>query len=255
MSEPRIVCQFSCGAASAVATKLTLAQYGATRDVQIINAFVQEEHADNRRFLADCEKWFGRAVTVLRDEKYGASIIEVFRIKQYMKGQHGAPCSLALKRNVLDAWKRPDDVMVIGFTEEEADRLEGLRIRLDGTEIIAPLIERGLSKADCLAMVERAGIVLPMMYRLGYNNANCVGCIKGGEGYFNKVRRDFPAEFEKLCQAQEAIGVGAYLFRDRKTGERYSLRDLPPNKGRHSESVPSCSFHCELAESELTANE
>ena len=29
MSEERIVCQFSCGAASAVATKLALAKYGA----------------------------------------------------------------------------------------------------------------------------------------------------------------------------------------------------------------------------------
>ena len=35
----RIVCQFSCDAASAVATKLALAEYGSTHDVQIINAF------------------------------------------------------------------------------------------------------------------------------------------------------------------------------------------------------------------------
>ena len=67
----RIVCQFSCGAASAVATKLTLAKYGDTRDVQILNAFIVEEDPDNRRFLADCEKWFGRSVTVLRDERDG----------------------------------------------------------------------------------------------------------------------------------------------------------------------------------------
>ena len=64
----RIVCQFSCGAASAVATKLALAEYGATHDVQIINAFLANEHEDNRRFALDCEAWFGRPVTVLRDE-------------------------------------------------------------------------------------------------------------------------------------------------------------------------------------------
>ena len=51
----RIVSRFSCGAASAVATKLILAEYGAARDVQIINAFIEQEHPDNRRFLADCE--------------------------------------------------------------------------------------------------------------------------------------------------------------------------------------------------------
>ena len=72
----RIVSQFSCGAASAVATKLILAQYPAER-VDIVNAFVQEEDADNRRFFADCEMWFGRTVTVLRNDKYNASTHEV----------------------------------------------------------------------------------------------------------------------------------------------------------------------------------
>src|SRR5574340_317348 len=54
---PRIVSRFSCGAASAVATKLALAEFRATRDVQIINAFIAQEHPDNRRFLDDCEGW------------------------------------------------------------------------------------------------------------------------------------------------------------------------------------------------------
>ena len=68
----RYVCQFSCGAASAVATKLILAEQD-HNDVVIVNAFLVEEHPDNRRFLADCETWFGHPVTVLRDETYGAS--------------------------------------------------------------------------------------------------------------------------------------------------------------------------------------
>lgn len=117
----RIVCQFSCGAASAVATKLALARFV---DVQIINAFLAEEHEDNRRFAADCERWFGRQITMLRDEKYGASVVQVFRRRQYMMGPHGAPCSRALKRDVLDKWKQPGDVMVFGYTAEESDRLD-----------------------------------------------------------------------------------------------------------------------------------
>jgi hypothetical protein len=63
----RIVAQFSCGAASAVATKLALAQHG--DNCVILNAFLLEEHQDNRRFAADCERWFGRSITVLRDER------------------------------------------------------------------------------------------------------------------------------------------------------------------------------------------
>ncbi len=100
----RIVCQFSCGAASAVATKLALAQHG-DRCV-IVNAYVKQEHEDNRRFLADCERWFGQPITVLRNEKYNSSTVEVFKRHRFMKSQFGAKCSMVLKRELMDAWAR-----------------------------------------------------------------------------------------------------------------------------------------------------
>lgn len=249
----RIVCQFSCGAASAVATKLALAKYGETHDVQIVNAFIVQEHEDNRRFLTDCEKWFGRTVTVLRDEKYGASTIEIFRRKQFMKTRFGAACTTELKRKLLDKWKEPGDVMVFGFTTEEVDRLENFRDRNPGRPVLAPLIDAGLGKTDCKAMIERAGIELPLMYRMGYDNANCIGCVKGGEGYFRAIREDFPEQFEELAVVQESIGEGAFLFRNRATGERYSLRDIPPGPARRNEALPACSFFCEIAELEYAA--
>lgn len=248
----RIVSRFSCGAASAVATKLVLAEFGTERDVQIINAFIEQEHPDNRRFLTDCEEWFGRSITVLRDTKYNASTVEVFRRRMYMAGRSGAPCTKFLKRELMDAWGKPDDVWVLGYTVEEQNRLDAFLDANGDRRVLTPLIDRGLGKADCLAMVERAGIELPAMYRLGYKNANCIGCVKGGEGYWNKIRRDFPAQFEELASVQELIGPSAYLFRDRKTGERYSLRDLPPNKGRYQDEPDNeCGVMCELAEREL----
>ncbi len=253
MTLPRIVCRFSCGAASAVATKLTLAKYGASHDVQIVNAFIAEEHEDNRRFLADCERWFGRHVTVMRDEKYGASALQVFRTRRYMAGRTGAPCSTHLKRKLLDAWSKPDDVAVFGFTVEEVDRFFDFREHNPGMACMAPLIEAGLGKQDCKAMIERAGIELPLMYRLGYDNANCIGCVKGGEGYMRAIREDFPVQFEALATVQDAIGPSAYLYRNRATGERYSLRNLPPGEARRNEQIPACSFFCEMAEREYVS--
>lgn len=250
-SAPRIVCQFSCGAASAVATKLALARHG--DKCEIVNAYLKNEHPDNRRFLADCERWFGRAVTVLRDEKFGAGIVQVFRRKRFMKGLGGAPCSRELKRKLLDDWRRPGDVMVFGYTAEEADRLDDFRERNPERPVLAPLIDAGLGKEDCKAMVQRAGIELPAMYRMGYDNANCIGCVKGGEGYWRAIREDFPAEFEELAAVQDEIGEGAYLFRNRATGERYSLRDIPLGPARRNEALPSCSFFCEIAEQEYAA--
>lgn len=248
---PRIVCQFSCGAASAIATKLAIAEYGQTHEVVIVNAFLANEHPDNRRFAQDCEAWFGQPVTVLRDEKYGADIIAVFSRERYMRGRYGAPCTRLLKRRLLDTFSQPGDLMVFGYTAEEVGRLNDFRERNEDRPVIAPLIDRGLGKDDCKAMIERAGIELPLMYRMGYENANCIGCVKGGEGYFRAIRLDFPEQFEALCKVQDDLGEGSYLFRDRNTNVRFSLRDLGEGPVRRNEAMPSCSFFCEMAEAEF----
>jgi hypothetical protein len=173
-----------------------------------------------------------------------------------MKGPKGAPCSGELKRKLLDGWKKPGDVIVFGYTAEEEDRLDDFRERNPDRPVIAPLIEAGLGKDDVKAMVERAGIRLPVMYEMGYDNANCIGCIKGGEGYWRAIREDFPEEFEAVCIEQDVIGPGSWFLRYRsgpRAGERFPLRDLPAGPARRNEKLPSCSFFCEMAEAEYAA--
>ena len=249
----RLLCQFSCGAASAIATKLVIAQNAGAVPLLVFNAYLVNEHPDNRRFSADCERWFGVPLTVLRDEKYHANIITVFRTRGYMKGRHGAPCTTHLKRNLLKTVEQPGDVLVLGFDASEEDRFDDFRERYPDRPARAPLIEAGLDKEDCKAMVQRAGIELPFMYRQGYDNANCIGCVKGGEGYFRAIREDYPAQFEELCKVQDELGEGSYLHRDRATDVRFSLRELGDGPVRRNEKLPACSFFCELAEQEYAA--
>lgn len=251
MTQPRIVSHFSCGAASAVATKLALADCPADNSVLVIRAWLANEHEDNDRFAADCERWFDHPIVAVAEWRHRASAKEVFRRQRFIKNRNGAPCRRLLKSDVLALLEQPGDTWVIGYTVEEEDRLHDLRAVNTDRLILAPLIDRRLSKSDCLAILERAGIALPMMYRLGYNNNNCKCCPKGGEGYFNRQRVDFPVHFEQLCQIQDSLGPGSYLFRDRHTGVRFSLRDLPPGKGRHKEPEISCSAFCEEAEREM----
>lgn len=255
----RIVCQFSCGAASAVATKLALAQF-ADRDVLIVNAFIEEEHPDNRRFADDCEKWFGRSMVNLRDTKYDASAIKVFETVGYIKGPQGAACTGRIKRGLLRSFEQPDDVLVLGYTAEEQWRLDDWLDNWPDRKIVAPLIERGLTKEDCKAMVLRAGIELPYMYRLGYDNANCIGCVKGGLGYFRAIREDFPQQFERLAQAEDKVvalhGENGRILRHRSgplAGQRFPLRELPTGKAHRAEPLPSCGLFCEMAEQEYAA--
>lgn len=238
MSNRRVV-QFSCGAASAVAAKMTLAKYG-RENVVIVNAFIKEEHEDNRRFLADVEAWIQHPITVLVNEKYGGSVREVWRRTGYIKGPTGASCAMRLKREPLAKFSQAGDIPVIGFTVEEIDRMENLRDSLPLIE--CPLIEANLTKADCLGMLIGAGIKPPVMYELGFNNANCIMCCKGGKGYANHVRKVFPEDFAEVAEIQRSIGPGAYFWADEATGQRISLDELDPLAGKHTEPDISCSF-------------
>lgn len=258
MNASRIVCRFSCGAASAVATKLVCVEQaakGRLDELIIVNAFIKEEHEDNRRFLADCERWFEHPVTVIHNEKYKASTLEVWRRKRYIKGLLGAPCSQELKRELLDKFSRPTDIFVLGFTAEERDRLDTFIDANNGRRVIVPLIERGLTKADCLAIIARADIEVPAMYKLGYRNANCIGCPKGGQNYWQAIRADFPERFVQIREIQESIGPGAYFLRFRsgpRKNQRMSLAELPPGRGNMNEDPDfSCGALCELAEEEI----
>jgi len=169
----RLVCWFSCGAASAVATKLAITENNGKLPLVIAYTEVKEEHSDNLRFLSECEKWFGQKIEILGNDFYGRSIYRVFE-KNYMRTPRGAPCTRALKKQVRQKFEQIGDRQVFGYTVEEQARLDRFIDANADVDIWAPLIEKNLNKGDCLAMLQNAGIELPMMYSLGYNNNNCI---------------------------------------------------------------------------------
>ena len=262
--KPRIVSWFSCGAASAVATKLALTKWrnGETpySDSEFVVAYcaIKEEHPDNERFLKDCEKWFDHPVTILGNDKYGRSTDEVYRKTRYLVGPGGARCTGELKKSVRFEFQRPDDVLVFGFTVEEKNRADRLMKVEIGTTLWPVLDDYNLRKADCLAMIARAGIEIPMMYKLGYRNNNCIGCVKGQAGYWNKIRVDFPDRFEEMAQIEEELGrticKREWTENGERKRERLSLRELPPDLGRYSaEADISCGIFCATAEEDIDA--
>lgn len=66
----RVVCWFSCGDTSAVATALALKKYRADRETIVARIVIPSEHEDNERFAADCSRWFDHPITNLRSDKY-----------------------------------------------------------------------------------------------------------------------------------------------------------------------------------------
>jgi hypothetical protein len=246
----RTISWFSCGAASAVATKLAIST---GESVTVAYCEVAEEHPDNKRFLKDCEKWFGQEIIVLGNDKYNRSIYEVFEATRYLKGPSGARCTGELKKAVRKEFELANDRQVFGYTVDEKHRVGRFVDANNDVDIWPILIEKGLTKEDCLAMVKRAGIKLPTMYKLGYRNNNCIGCVKGEAGYWNKVRVDFPAVFERMAKMEELLGRTVCKIEKtvdgKRTLERISLRELPPDQGSYpTETEIQCGIFCELAE-------
>lgn len=245
----RIVCRFSCGAASAVATKLALGKYGHDR-VEITYSDTGSEHPDNARFMADCARWFNHTITVVKSTKY-VDTWDVWEKERFITSKAGAPCTGLLKREPHFPFERPTDIMVFGYTFDEKDRAANLRKQNFERIIETPLIDAGLFKPDCLAMIERAGIELPAMYKLGFHNNNCIGCPKGGMGYWNKIRRHFPAQFERMAALQRHLGPGSYFFRE-EDQTRFGLDGLHPERGNiHTEPNVECSLMCYSAEIDI----
>ena len=103
-----------------------------------------------------------------------------------------------------------------------------------------PLIEKELSKEDVHGMSKQLGIQRPVMYDLGYTNNNCIGCVKGGMGYWNKIRKDFPDVFEKMANLEREIG--------RSCINGTFLDELKEEQGRNSkEIIEECSIFCQIA--------
>jgi len=245
----RVVCWFSCGAASAVATKLAIKKYG-KENIVIARCIVKEEHPDNDRFANDCERWFGMPITNLINEKHNGSIYDVFESRRYISGIGGAPCTMLLKKDVRLKFQLPTDKHIFGYCAEEQERFDRF---LDANNIDAesPLIENGLLHQDCLALIEKAGIELPVMYKLGYQHNNCMGCVKSqGAGYWNKIRVDFPIEFNKMAELSRRLKVRLIKV----DSERIYLDELVEGTGEYQkEPEIQCGIFCEMAEQTINA--
>ena len=140
-----------------------------------------------------------------------------------MVGMRNAPCSVHLKHEIMDSFAATRDIgiHVFGYHVNEADRFYRFQDNHPDWKCEAPLIEAKLSKEDCLAMVDRAGILLPITYRMGYDNANCIGCPKGGQNYWQAIREDFPEQFVEIQTIQDEIGPRRILS---------SLPELAPER-------------------------
>lgn len=246
MMDKHIAVWFSCGAASAVAAKLALEKYGQDNKVSIVNNPIREEHEDNQRFLRDVERWLNHPIQFATREKYpNQTCKDVWSDRKFMSGPMGAPCTLELKKKARQEWELENkpDYTVLGFTAEEQKRADRFRLTERDT-LLTPLIDEGYDKQWCFNILVGAGIELPYIYKLGYPNANCIGCVKAGSAtYWNLVRETFPEVFEDRAKQSRDIGAKLAYYK----GKRVFLDELPADaKGRSLKNYDfECGIFCE----------
>lgn len=204
---------------------------------------IENQHPDSIRFIKDAEVALGKPIQILKSQ-YGntQNVIKTFR---FINGIHGAKCTEILKKRVRKEWeylhKDFDITYVWGFDIEEKRRADRLTEAMPSFSHEYPLIDKNLSKSDVHGLFDRTfRFPRPKMYDMGYKNNNCVGCIKGGMGYWNKIRVDFPDVFEQMVKLEREVGHscinGVYLD------------ELAPDRGRiEDEIMPDCSIMCHLA--------
>lgn len=246
----RTVVWYSCGAASAVAAKMTL-----MREPSAVLAYcaTRSEHEDSERFLLDCQRWFNRAVTRLSSLEY-QDTWHVWESERYLSGIHGAPCTVALKVAPRLIWQQPTDIHVFGYTYDARDikRAELLRENYPEMQIETPLIDAKLTKAGCFALIEGAGIELPAMYKMDFANNNCVPCVKAtSPNYWANIRKWFPEKFERMVKLSRKLGVRLCRIK----GERKFIDEIPADWPTTNAIAPACDFLCGQVAAELEGAE
>ena len=236
MKRPYKVCWLSAGVSSFIAGYLERESID-----EFIYIDIDNQHPDSMRFIKDCEKALGKKITILKSE-YG-SVERVIKQFRYINGPSGARCTSVLKKRVRKEWEYEhrgyDLTYVWGFDMNEKHRADRLDENTPDYKNEYPLIDKCLTKQDAHAILSKLGIARPMMYDLGYSNNNCVGFVKGGMGYWNKIRVDFPEVFERMSKLEREIGhsciKGVYLD------------ELEPNRGRmEDEIMQECGIMCYL---------
>lgn len=208
---------------------------------------IDDQHPDSIRFINDCAKLLGKEIKVLKSQQYH-SVEEACcaggMIRNLRTGY--AICTDYLKKRVrkeqFEYFHQNDEVIYVwgmDCTARERKRAERIIEAQPHYKHRFPLIERNLTKQDCHAIARRLGIKRPEMYNLGYQNNNCIGCVKGGMGYWNKIRKDFPEVFKARAELERRVNFSIL--------KECFLDELDPNRGNIEEEImEDCGIFCEI---------
>jgi len=171
------------------------------------------------------------------------SVENALRAAGIVSTPYGAPCSRLLKKRVREEWEDENKNITLtyvwGMDVAEIERSDRLRRSMPKQQHRFPLIEKHITKSEAHKILKSSGIKRPLMYDMGYNNNNCIGCVRGGMGYWNKIRKDFPEVFKSRAKLERILG-GTCI-------KNIYLDELEHDSGRMTDEIDEeCGVLCEF---------
>lgn len=235
-----VVCWISAGVSSFIAGYLEKDNID-----KFIYCHIDDQHPDSIRFIKDCEKALGKEIEILQSPY--KSVKNVLRAFNTNNTPWGARCTEVLKKRVRKEWEygKKDLTYIWGYDVNEKHRSETILETFPQHKHIFPLIDKGLNKEDCHGILRKMGIKRPAMYDMGYRNNNCIGCIKGGMGYWNKIRVDYPEVFADRARQERECGHANLNERINGIKVPVYLDELAPDRGKiEDEIMEECGIMC-----------
>lgn len=228
----------SSGLASAEALERTIDKYGKDRTIALfadVKGNSTSEHAgedaDNYRFLADIERYFGiEIIRIVEGRDIWQVMFDARAITIPSGASRVARCSIELKREPLDAWiaahYTPDQcVQVTGLDWTEPHRIASFEAVKAPYRCWFPLNEPPyVDNCFITSKWEGRGIQPPKLYKDGFSHGNCGGfCVKAGLAHFALLYRTNRERYlyhaAKEAQFRAEISPKATILRDRRGGE------------------------------------
>jgi hypothetical protein len=158
---------------------------------------------------------------------------EVFGDVRFIGNSKTDPCSLILKRALMDDWRDTNchvdsSIMYVGIDATERHRFDRMLPLVAPWRYEAPLCSARIWKSRAIEWLTDEGIALPRAYALGFPHNNCGGfCVKAGHAHFALLLRVWPQRYawhewweEKM---REVVGDYSMLADRRGDGKKKVL--------------------------------
>lgn len=242
------IVNFSGGLCSFWAAMRVKDRHG-TENMVLLFADTLIEDADLYAFNEQASAIIGVPITRIA---VGLTPWQLFRQEGLIGNSRYPICSVYLKREPLDAWRRdnakdelgqaqgalwddgrPGGVLYVGFDWTEENRLADIRREKPTWRIEAPMTESPYwDKCRMQREAEKLGLKIPRLYELGFPHNNCGGCcVRAGISHWVHLLRVLPDRFmqwerEERETAADFVhrGIEPYsILKDRRGGTFKSL--------------------------------